>query len=58
MREDFCSLHRRHSARALIQKKFGLEAAQVALGHAKANVTEVYAERDQKLAIEVAATIG
>ncbi|MDY0169431.1 MAG: site-specific integrase [Thermoguttaceae bacterium] len=48
----------RHSAGTEIRKKFGLEAAQVTLGHAKANVTEVYAERDLKLATEVAKRIG
>jgi len=48
----------RHSAGTEIRAKFGLEAAQVTLGHAKANVTEVYAERDLKLAMEVAKRIG
>jgi hypothetical protein len=35
-----------------------LEAAQVILGHAKADVTQVYAERDSALAVEVARKIG
>ncbi len=48
----------RHSAGTEVRAKFGLEAAQVILGHAKANVTEVYAERDLKLAMEVARRIG
>ena len=34
------------------------EAAQVVLGHAKADVTQVYAERDQSLAERVARAIG
>jgi hypothetical protein len=36
----------RHAAATTIRKQFGLEAAQVALGHAKANTTEIYAERN------------
>jgi hypothetical protein len=35
-----------------------LEAAQVALGHSQAQITEVYAERDLALAAKVAAAIG
>jgi len=48
----------RHSAATEIRKRFGLEAAQVALGHATANVTQVYAERDMSLAAEVMRKIG
>jgi integrase len=36
----------RHSAATEIRRHFGLEAAQVILGHSQANVTQVYAERD------------
>jgi integrase len=48
----------RHSAASEIRRQFGLEAAQVSLGHAKADTTQIYAERDSKLAIEVAKKIG
>lgn len=48
----------RHSHGTRVRKEFGLEAAQVALGHSKADVTQVYAERNQALAAEVAAKIG
>jgi integrase len=48
----------RHTHGTEVRKLFGLEAAQVALGHAQANVTEVYAERDLRLAIKVAEEIG
>ena len=41
-----------------IRSRFGLEAAQVALGHAQADVTQVYAERDAKLARNVMKQIG
>jgi integrase len=36
----------------------GLEAAQVLLGHSKADTTQIYAERNESLAAEVAAQIG
>ncbi|MCL4193869.1 MAG: site-specific integrase, partial [Thermoguttaceae bacterium] len=48
----------RHSAATEIRRKFGLEAAQVTLGHAKADVTQVYAERDLALAQQVAREVG
>jgi integrase len=48
----------RHSAATAIRKAFGLEAAQVTLGHAQADVTQVYAERDLSLAVEVMRKIG
>lgn len=48
----------RHSAATEIRRQFGLEAVQVVLGHAHANITEVYAERDMNLAAEVMQKIG
>ncbi len=48
----------RHSRATEVRKAFGLEGAQVSLGHAKADVTEIYAERDSALAVEVAKRIG
>lgn len=48
----------RHSAATEIRRMFGLEAAQVVLGHAAADVTQVYAERDVQKGIEVARKIG
>ena len=48
----------RHAAASSVRRQFGLEAAQVVLGHAKADVTQVYAERDQALAAEVMGKIG
>jgi hypothetical protein len=44
----------RHSRGTEVRKKFGLEGAQVALGHANASITEVYAEKNLELAIEIA----
>ncbi len=48
----------RHSRATEVRGAYGLEAAQVVLGHARANVTEVYAERNQSLAARVAAETG
>ena len=36
----------RHTAATELRKRFGLEAAQVILGHSYADVTQIYAERD------------
>jgi site-specific recombinase XerD len=48
----------RHSFATYVRKKFGLEAAQVLLGHASADVTQVYAERDHELAARVVKKVG
>lgn len=48
----------RHTAATRVRKEFGLEAAQVLLGHSRADVTQVYAERNETLAVTVAAKIG
>lgn len=48
----------RHAAATDIRRQFGLEAVQVVLGHAHANVSEVYAERDLNLAAEIMRKIG
>jgi integrase len=48
----------RHSAATVIRKRFGVEAASILLGHREVGVTQIYAERDEKRAIEVAGEIG
>jgi len=48
----------RHNAATELRKEFGLEAAQILLGHSKADVTQVYAERDDNRAAAVVAKIG
>ena len=48
----------RHSMATRTRKLFSLEAAQVLLGHARADITQIYANRDQTLAFQVAAEIG
>jgi hypothetical protein len=47
-----------HSRATEVRKRFGLETAQVTLGHTRANATEFYAERGQGLAVEVARKIS
>ncbi|MBA4107635.1 MAG: integrase [Pirellula sp.] len=48
----------RHAAATEVRREFGLEAAQVMLGHSRADVTQVYAERDLAKGVEVAKRIG
>jgi integrase len=48
----------RHSRGTEVRKQFGLEAAQVVLGHASADITQTYAERDEELARNVALKTG
>ncbi len=48
----------RHAFATEVRKRFGLEAAQVLLGHERIDVTQVYAERNRALAASVATEIG
>ncbi len=48
----------RHAAATEIRQRFGLEAAQVTLGHSRADVTQIYAERDMAKAVAVMAELG
>ncbi|MCC6796666.1 MAG: site-specific integrase [Candidatus Hydrogenedentes bacterium] len=48
----------RHNAATIVRREYGLEAAQLILGHARADVTQVYAEVNHVKAIEVAKSIG
>ena len=48
----------RHLYATEIRAKYGLEASQLMLGHANANVTQIYAERDFSRALEVAKKEG
>jgi hypothetical protein len=41
-----------------VRKRYGLEAAQVAMGHSKAGVTQFCVERDLALAERVAREVG
>ncbi len=48
----------RHTFASEVRHRFGLEAAQVLLGHSKADVTQIYATRDLGLATKVASEVG
>jgi len=48
----------RHTAATELRKRFGLEAAQVVLGHRMADVTQIYAERDLDKAAAVIREVG
>ena len=48
----------RHNRGTEVRKKYGIEAAQVALGHAKANTTEIYAEKNLEQARQIAKEMG
>ena len=48
----------RHTAATRIRKAFGLEAAQVALDHERMGTTEIYAEKNLALSVEVSRELG
>ncbi len=51
-------LQLRHTGLTLVRRAYGLEGSQVIAGHADADVTQVYAERDEALARKIAEEIG
>jgi len=48
----------RHAVGTRVRGEHGLEAAQAVLGHAKADATQIYAERLDRLARDIAAKMG
>ncbi len=48
----------RHTFATEVRKAYGVEGSQVMLDHAKADVTQVYAERDMSFAVRIAAEVG
>lgn len=48
----------RHTCATRVRANFGLDVAQVILGHQTASVTQVYAEADRRRAIQVVGEIG
>jgi len=48
----------RHTRATEVRRQFGLEAASTVLGHARADVTQIYAERDMAKAAEIMKKIG
>lgn len=54
----FTSHWLRHTSATRIRKDFGLEAAQVFLGHARADVSQLYAETNKDVALKIARDAG
>jgi site-specific recombinase XerC len=48
----------RHTTATKVRQQFGLEAAQVIHGHSRADVTQVYAERNTAAGLDVMGKIG
>ncbi len=48
----------RHNCATALRKTLGIEAAQIMLGHARVDTTEIYAERNQEAARKIAADHG
>jgi integrase len=48
----------RHTAATELRKTYGLEAAQVVLGHKTLSVTEIYAERNVAKAMQIMGEVG
>ena len=48
----------RHNAATRLRKEYGLEAAQVILGHKTLSVTEIYAEKNVEAAKRIMAQVG
>jgi integrase len=48
----------RHSAATFLRKEYGLEAAQVILGHKTLAVTEIYAEKNVAAAMRIMSAVG
>jgi integrase len=51
-------LQLRHTAATVIRSEFGVEAAQVVLGHTRVETTQIYAERNLGRAQQIASEIG
>ncbi|MGD0089103.1 MAG: site-specific integrase [Planctomycetota bacterium] len=48
----------RHNAATRLRAEFGLEVAQIMLGHARADVTQLYAEANRAKALDTAVKVG
>jgi site-specific recombinase XerD len=56
--QSWSPLQLRHTTATTIRSRYGLEASQVVLGHARCDTTQIYAERDLARAHAVMAEIG
>ena len=53
-----CPHQLRHNYATAVRKKRGIETAPVMLGHRAVDVTEIYAERDAEIGLQVAKAMG
>jgi integrase len=51
-------LQLRHTVATLVRAQYGLEPAQLVLGHARVDATQIYAERDLEKARSIMNKIG
>jgi integrase len=56
--EPWSPLQLRHASATKIRELFGVEAAQVVLGHSRVDSTQLYAEKSMNRASEIIAKIG
>lgn len=54
----FVPSHLRHNYATMIRKELGLEASKIMLGHSRVETTQIYAEADEKKAMDVARQFG
>ena len=55
---EWSPLQLRHTCATESRRQYGLEASQCVLGHERADVTRIYAERNEALAARIMAEIG
>jgi integrase len=48
----------RHNAATFLRREFGIEVARIILGHSSSATTLIYAERDERRAMQVIAKVG
>ena len=48
----------RHSFATRLRKQFGVEAAQLGLGHARTDIVEIYAEKNHAMLVDIMAQCG
>jgi integrase len=54
----WCPLQLRHIRATEIRGAYGLEASQIWLGHKHADITQLYAEADFELGLQIAREVG
>jgi integrase len=55
---EWSPLQLRHTCATEVRRQYGLEASQCVLGHERADVTQIYAQRNEALAAKIMAEMG